>query len=291
MKKSLLPITLALIIVLSSCSSPATNKNEENANSASAGAWNSEGGAFKQIAYDVPEGAVSVYANGSEVYGVISTVDSRGISLKVFHNADVIYAPGSSALIYRAAAAPEGVWIIESLLSDGTVTIGLKLISSSGEVKKAIPLNEEMDKDVLSILYNSGKLYLNTGSEVIVLSDNGKKLSSHKLPINSRVSLINGNDGKAYVVCYFDDSVEISSVDEAAIQSVLTLQTPDIKVFGGGEEFCFIMSNSEGLFGLNVDGTKTPALIWKDCGIPVIELQKVVALPRREISLLGCRRC
>lgn len=281
MKKRLLPLVMALTIILSSCKAPTANQNKGNDNSASGGAWTSEGGAFKQTAYDAPEGVMSVFSYGSEVYGITSTADNSGsINLEVFHNSDVIYAPGGT-WISCAAAAPEGVWILETHWKDEPSTTSLKLVSPSGEVIKTVPLNVNygLDEGVRSMMCNSGKFYLYTGDEVIILNDSGEKLTSHKLPINSRVSLINGNDGKAYVVCYFDDRVEISSVDETAIQSVLTLQTPDIKVFGGGEEFCFIMSNSEGLFGLNVDGTKTPVLIWKDCGITVTDLEKVVALP------------
>ena len=279
MKKSFLLLILVLTILLSSCSSPAANQDKGNDNSMSVGAWTSEGGAFKQTAYNVPDGAMSVFSCGADVYGIASKLDSGDISLEVFHDSDVIYAPGSNTSISCAAAAPEGVWITESFWVNGNATSDLKLISSSGEVIKTIPLNEELTKSVCSMLYNSGKFYLNTGSEIVILSNNGEKLASHKLRDSDKASLINGNGGKTYVVFYFDDSVEISSVDETAIQSVLTLKTPDIKVFGGGEEFCFILSNSEGLFGLNVDGTKTPVLIWKDCGITVTDLKKVVALP------------
>lgn len=276
MKKSILPLVMVLTILLSSCTSLAANQNN---NSVSVGAWTSEGGAYKQTAYDVPEGVMSVFSYGSEVYGITSTADNSGsINLEVFHNSDVIYAPGGT-WISCAAVVPEGIWILESFYADEPATSSLKLISSSGEVIKTLPLNEEMVKGVFSMLYSSGEFYLYTGDDVVVLSDNGEKLASHKLPNSSRASLIKGNDGKAYSVCYFDDRVEVSSVDETAIQSVLTLQTPDIKVFVGNEEFCFIMSNSEGLFGLNVDGAKSPILIWKDCGIPVTDLEKVVALP------------
>lgn len=278
MKKSILPLVLALIMVLSSCSSSAANQNN---NSVSVGAWTSEGGAYKQTDYDAPECVMSVFSYGSEVYGITSTADNSGsINLEVFHNSDVIYAPGGT-WISCAAVAPEGIWILETYWKNEPSTASLKLVSPSGEAIKTVPLNANygLDKGVFSMLYNSGEFYLYTGDDVVVLSDNGEKIASHKLPNSSRVSLIKGNDGKAYVVCYFDDKVEVSSIDETAIQSVFTLQTPDIKVFGGNEEFCFIMSNSEGLFGLNVDGTKTPVLIWKDCGITVTDLERVVALP------------
>ena len=62
MKKSFLLLILVLTILLSSCSSPAANQDKGNDNSMSVGAWTSEGGAFKQTAYNVPDGAMSVFS-------------------------------------------------------------------------------------------------------------------------------------------------------------------------------------------------------------------------------------
>jgi hypothetical protein len=290
LKKLFILIALFLITLLPSCSSSSkSNRNNYSSNEAISfnkiELWNSKGSAYKQTALNTPDGIISISGNKKDVYSIISVFDGNKISLEIYRNSNIIYAPGDTS-ISCIDAVSEGVWILESLSDD---THNLKLISTSGEVIETISLSSfaDMARKARSLLYNSGRFFINCGDEIAILSDSGQKIANHKMPSADKTSLIAGGDGNVYVVCYYDDTTIIYTIlDETGIEKILEFTTNNLGVFGGNEKFCFFMSNDEGLFGLEVDGSLTPILIWEDCGIAVIGIKKIIPLPDDEYACL-----
>jgi hypothetical protein len=294
MKKCLSALITALLILLCSCAntgnieelnSPAAEKTSApSAASVNTETWTSEGGAFLQVFEDYPDSCVSILPHGGDIYTVTMDFDG-GSGFEIWENNTVrIYSSGGAS-ISCADVSGEGVWIVETKIENGETRDNLILLSFSGEIIKTIPADGICEGEIIhSVLRASDGLYLKTPDKVFAVGDSGESIGSLAIP-DTGTSLITGGDGRAYTVNRKEDGVEISRIDGLSQVPVISLQNEKGRVFCGNENFCFLLLNQEGLFGLQTDGFKSPVIIWRDCGITVTEYSRILALPEGEYLL------
>ena len=243
-----------------------------------ADSWSSRGGAYKQTSENFPDDRNFAFTHGTDIYTIsmVSNPPKAPVNEIWKNNTDVIYTLEGGA-ITCAAASENGIWLTEITRGNSGILERLQLVSFSGEIIRTVSTNDfDKQNNISAILCVSDNVFLRAGDRIIVLDGEGSFVAVHDIP-DARSRLFTGN-GKAYFSYAEGDSVSIYTVNESGISNLITLEDPTAKVFSGNDENCFIMANSEGMFGLAEDGNETPLIIWADCKLSFQNIFNVFSL-------------
>ena len=192
-KRRIFVLLLAAVLLLSACAAPkeAENAGEQEEKSLA-------GGSFILQKAPVPEKTLWAAC----VDGVFYTVSEEFSGDIVYHlrrDGTEIYAlPG---LFYAAAAAPEGIWLLENRY-DGENRYVLTLISTGGDTLCSLDLSAAWSGQRFShfLLYCAGRLVLLTEeAELLGLSPTGERLYTAALPDSQSYPVAAGS-GQVYAV-------------------------------------------------------------------------------------------
>lgn len=283
--KKLICIFLALLTLLTACSSRKTDNAEIGSAEYDSSVWSSTGRPYKQSEINIPENYISVFARDSDYYMAAVYLGVNKETYAVLKNgSDSIYSPTGS--IECAAGNDRGIWLVGTDSSDSGVEENLRLITYSGEVLLTVNLENiaHFDDPVYTIRCTADTVYLKSASKIVGIDSTGKKVSEFKLE-NTNSGLAVGSDGKAYLAYYTDKGTQVSLVDGTMLKPAFTLQEADGRIYGGNAEFPLIMADDKGLYGLTADGKLKPVIIWSDCGIALSKIVGIVSMPDGKFML------
>lgn len=276
---------LGILILLQACSSVGSEAGSIEKEGGSS--WVSQGRAYKQSGVTLPGGHISLFSNGADFYANVAIIGvNEPNRFEICKNGtETVYSP-ENAYINCAAGNDEGIWMIETEVGAAGMDEKLQLLSYSGEVVKSFALEDiaHFDSSVYTIRCTSEKAYIKSPDKIVAVDNSGNYISEYKVQGDS--ALVVGNDDNAYVANYTPDSIEISALDGNEKSPAFTVKQSDYNVYSGNEEFFLLMSNDEGLYGLNADGSQETIIIWRDCGISQSRIRGIVCLPNGEFLLL-----
>lgn len=297
MKNRALLIIEILLLLLAACADsstelppPATNNsNVHDTVMASVDSWDSEGNAYTQTYITSRSINTSVFIHDTDVYSVkLLYTGQAPSSYKICKNdSTTIYTPGRDATAF-ADASDDGIWILETYYMDGVRQTELKLISYSGELLRYVELSQicASDEYITGLRYGNGVLHFQIDDKIILANTDGEKLDEFQSPSYSS-SMLFGSEGESFVVNYSKDKVDINHIVASKLELICSIETTDGIISAGNSDYPFFLSDSRGLFGLDIGGVATPIIIWEDCGISAFGLIRVFPMDNGEY-LLWC---
>lgn len=282
MKKSIAIIVMVFTLLLSSCGAPQNDashsSNSKEIDNQEETVWSGVGGCFKQKPFEDSDNCIGAFANESDIYTIsldLSTFTPR-ICTK---GTEVLYKPEIGE-VSCATVTDEGIWVVNEINTDGKIHNYICLISFDGDVMNTIQLDNvcQVEGFIYSILRTSNNIYLEFEECIVVISADGKMVSTIELPDpNSRIVM--GDDNCVYVINNKEESNEIYKIDDTNSNLSLKITAPQGTIFSGSDENFLLLSTSDGLYGLGSNGETTPIVIWEECGINFTNLRRVVVLP------------
>ena len=259
-KRRIFVLLLAAVLLLSACAAP---KEAENAGAQEEKSLS--GGSFILQKAPVPEKTLWAAC----VDGVFYTVSEEFSGDIVYHlrrdGAEIYALPG---LFYAAAAAPEGIWLLENRY-DGENRYVLTLISTGGDTLCSLDLSAAWSGQRFShfLLYCAGRLVLLTEeAELLALSPTGERLYTAALPDSQSYPVAAGS-GQVYAVQETGGGNLLYQIDGESGELTPAFSCGEGEIFNGSGGAFLLLSAEDGLYALEEDGGSRPLVLWAECGL------------------------
>lgn len=251
--------------------------------------WSGEGRPYRQQALPSrADSTVSLFAAGDDYYSVIMYFAEDGRqAFELLKNGEVlIYAPADT-YVTCASGGDEGIWLLESVRTELGYKGQLHLIDYDGESLRTLAMADMGLEDTYfySMRCFDGGLCLQGAGEAAIIDENGA-LDAFVTLDTPETYVVVGGDGALYAVSAGEASTAVRRYDSGSFTDAMELGVSGITVFGGYSEFLLTGALEEGLYGISLDGSLAPLIIWEECRVSVSGMRGVVPLSQGRFLLL-----
>lgn len=173
-------------------------------------------------------------------------------------------------------ALENDVLVVETYSSANESGSIIKLISPSGDVIKSMNLEPPSNCSpyIRSLGCSNENMFIMFDNHLLVLDKSGVTVLSESLDLENPY-LVQGGDDKIYIVERLYNN-RVYSIDLEAKKIKFIFSCADGRIHSGDNIDFLLLTNSNGLYGLNNDGTANAIMLCNECNISFTGLTKVV---------------
>lgn len=251
--------------------------------------WSGEGRPYRQQALPSrADSTVSLFAAGDDYYSAIMYFAEDGRqAFELLKNGEVLIYSPADTYITCASGGDEGIWLLESVRTELGYKGQLHLIGYDGGSLRTLAMADMGLEDTYfySMRCFDGGLCLQGAGEAAIIDENGA-LEAFVTLDTPETYVVVGGDGALYAVSAGEASAAVRRYDSGSFTDAMELGVSGITVFGGNSEFLLIGALKEGLYGIGLDGSLAPLVIWEECRVSVSGMRGVVPLSQGRFLLL-----
>ncbi len=232
------------------------------------GEWLGKGDFYKIQYPELLKGIKQIYVCGDDIY--YSAVNFyEYLTQEIYKNEEVLY---ENRQLSTFAVSDSSVWYITKDYIDNRIFTLTKL-GINGEEEASIDISSYVGDSLTASMRidNKNNFYIQTMESVIILNPDGSYQTT--IVSDDIEELLSDGNGNVYALNEDGTTVMTMDLENGTIQPYL--EYPDYRIYHGNSEYQFILSDSNGIYGITGPQEPVPIALWEECRIIMNDIRSV----------------